>query len=103
MLLEIISIGLIAGVGYMLYAPKNAGTITDALNERIDNGYQYRDVTYQDTPDLMHPDVRNNTYYADSERIAYDRGVNGVPRTHVQLIPGSSEIIQLHRQDNLYL
>lgn len=103
MILEIASAGLIGFVFYTYYyGSLGYSSITDALNERIDNGYQLRDITYQDKPDLMHPDVRNNSY-AMVERVATDRGTNGVPREHVQLLPGTSEILQLHRRDNLFI
>lgn len=102
MILEVTSVGLLAAVAYFAYFGSSGtpSTITEALNQATDNGYQFRDITYQDKPDLMHPDVRNNAGYT---ALAHDRGTNGVPRSHVRLIPGSSEILQLHRHENQYL
>lgn len=81
---------------------KNNGTITDVLDSRMDNGYQFRDITYTDAVDIYHPDVKNNQF-ATKGLMINDRGVNGVHRGYSQLYDGVSEITQLHRTDNLYL
>ncbi len=97
-----------AVIGYITYTSYFGGggvsfaSITDALNSRIDNGYQLRDTTYTEPIDIAHPDVKNNNF-ASFSSIAQDRGVNGLQRVHTQLYPGNTEIIQLYRTSNLYL
>lgn len=104
MLIETVIIGLVAAVAWTQYGRTTGPTtITDALNERIDNGYQFRDVTYADKLEFWHPDVKNNSFYFNSDRLTEDRGVNAVPRVHTQLYGGMSEITQLYRTDNLFL
>lgn len=76
--------------------------VSQSLDERISNGYQFRDLTYNDTIDIAHPDVKNNLF-ALSQPVTKDRGTNGIPRVFVQLYPGSSEITHLSRADNLFL
>ena len=81
---------------------KSSGSITDTLNQRIDNGYRFRDVTYTNQIDLQHPDVVNNKFYYQGS-LAQDRGDNGVPRQYTQLYPGCSEITQLTLHEHLFL
>ena len=101
MILEIVSVGLVGLVAYAwLGGSMSVGSVTGSLNDASENGYQFRDITYQDKPDLMHPDLRNNKGYTP---LVNDRGENGVKREHAQLLPGTSEITQLHRLDNQYL
>lgn len=104
MILELVSIGLVGLVAYtLMYGGSfsmTGSSVTQTLNDASENGYQFRDITYQDKPDLMHPDLRNNHGYTP---LVKDRGENGIKRAHVQLMPGTSEIVQLHRHDNQYL
>ncbi len=102
MLLEALSIGLAAYVGYSIYGGKASGTVQEVLDERINNGYRFRDITYADSLDLSHPDVKNNQI-VHSGLVATDRGVNGLKRGFTQLYEGTSEITQLYRTDNLFL
>jgi len=105
MLLELVSFALLGYVGYTtMYPDKASTTLTSKLNANMDNGFQYRDVTYADSLDLMHPDVRNNSLVTGaSDWVAKDRGLNGVPRAYVRQIPGTSQMAQLYRTDNLFL
>jgi hypothetical protein len=105
--LLVASLGLAGLIFYSQSQPQtmgigSVGGITDSLNSRISNGYQFRDITYVDTIDIGHPDVKNNLF-AYAQRLTQDRGTNGIPRAFVQLYPESSEITHLSRTDNLYL
>lgn len=104
MLLAITSLGLIAAVIYSAYftGSVSPSTVTGKLNDRIDNGYRFRDITYTDKIDLSHPDVKNNQFYYQGS-FAADRGNNGVPRQYSQLYPGVSEITQYTLRDHLFL
>lgn len=104
MLLEALSVAVVGYIAYSVYGggSKTVGSVTEALNERIDNGYQLRDITYTDTIDVAHPDVKNNQVVL-SGLVAKDRGMNGLERGYSQLYHGSSELFQPYRTDNLYL
>lgn len=103
MLLTLASAFLFGLVGYsVIYPGSLPGSLTNALNEKINNGYRFRDVTYTNQIDLMHPDVRNNGFYHQGS-FAVDRGDNGVPRQYTQLHPGSSEITQFTLAQHLYV
>jgi len=105
MLLEIASFALAGYVAYTAYAgPAKPTTITGALNSVIDNGYQFRDVTYSDGLDLSHPDVKNNAYFMQRDSwVTKDRGINGIPRAYFQELPGTSTVTHLYRTSNLLL
>lgn len=106
MIVEALSVAVIGYIAYATYFGASGGTpgsVTEALISKIDNGYQYRDVTFADSMDIAHPDVKNNNFAALNGVVAQDRGVNGLQRVHTQLYPGSSEILQLYRTSNLYL
>jgi len=81
---------------------KTPNSITETLNQRIDNGYRFRDITYTNQIDLKHPDVTNNQFYHQGS-LVMDRGDNGIPRQYTQLYPGCSEITQLTLHEHLYL
>lgn len=102
MLLEALSIGVAAYVAYSIYGSRAPGTVAEVLDERINNGYRFRDVTYADSLDLAHPDVKNNQI-VHAGLVVSDRGVNGLKRGFSQLYSGTSEITQLYRTDNLFL
>lgn len=69
----------------------------------INNGYQYRDVTFDTMADyIKHPDVVNNNFVA-SRKLWKDRGVFGIPREYSRLYDNLSQITVLHRTDSLYL
>ena len=101
MLLETLSLAVVGYVAYSVYSGKGPSTVTGALDEKITNGYQLRDITYTDNTDIAQPDVKNDTLLA-SGLVAQDRGLNGIQRGYSQLYP-TSEISQLYRTDNLYL
>lgn len=107
MLLVLTSVGLLGIVAYKTMwsgegDSKTPNSITETLNQRIDNGYRFRDITYTNQIDLAHPDVINNQFYHQGS-LAMDRGDNAVPRQYVQLYPGCSEITQLTLREHLYL
>lgn len=103
MIIEVLSVAMAAYVAYTVYGPsKSKGNVTETLNERIDNGYQLRDITYTTDIDLAHPDVKNNRLAMEG-MVTNDRGVNGLQRAFSQLYGGTSEISQLYRTDNLFL
>ncbi len=105
MIVEALSFAVIGYIAYSTYfggGVSSVSSVTDALNSRIDNGYQYRDITFADSMDIAHPDVKNNNFAALNV-VAQDRGLNGLQRAHTQLYPGTSEILQLYRTSNLYL
>ena len=103
MLLVALSFGLLGVVAYKQYGGGAiASTITETLNSKIDNGYQYRDITYRTGVDLKDPDVLNNMF-ANTALFANDRGVNGIHRAYAQMYPECSEVNHLYRTDNLYL
>lgn len=102
MLLEALSIGVAAYVAYSVYGGKTPGTVAESLNAHINNGYTFRNITYADSLDLSHPDVKNNQII-HSGLVASDRGMHGLKRGFMQLYNGTSEITQLYRTDNLYL
>lgn len=72
--------------------------VGETLMERIDNGYQFRDVTYTTMQDYIgDPDIRNNSYFnKPGSFIAQDLGVYGTFRRFFQFQPGNSEIVQVH-------
>lgn len=104
MLLLITSLGLIAAVAYNAYVPSMgaSSTVSGNLNDKINNGYRFRDVTYTDKIELAHPDVKNNQFYYQGS-FTDDRGNNGVPRKYSQLYPGVSEISQYTLHNHLFL
>lgn len=103
MMLETASLAVIGYITYSMYFSKGESrSITETLNEKISNGYQFRDNTYNDTIDVAHPDVKNNGIVL-SGLLTADRGVNGLKRGYSQLYSGTSELVQLYRTDNLYL
>lgn len=105
MLLLAASLGLLSLVGYTVYYKPRTTTsksLTEKLNARIDNGERFRDITYTNTIDIAHPDVKNNSFYFGGS-FASDRGDNGIPRQYCQLYPGSSEITQVALMEHLYL
>lgn len=103
MIVEALSMAVIGYIAYSSYFGGTPGSVTEALNSRMDNGYQYRDITFADSMDIAHPDVKNNNFAALGGAVAQDRGMNGLERVHTQLYPGTSEILQLYRTSNLYL
>lgn len=108
MLLSLVSMGLLGAVAYktMYSSPGNLlahrSGVTGVLNENINNGFRFRDITYTDKIELAHPDVKNNSFYFQSA-LTHDRGNNGIPREYSQLYPGSSEITQLTVHEHLFL
>lgn len=103
MLLEALSVGLIAAVAYKMYGGSTGpSTITGKLNQLIDNGYQYRDQTYTTELDLAHPDTKNNQAFMN-EPITSDRGIFGAPRQYLQTLPGVTAVAQIYRNSNLIL
>ena len=105
MLLILASVGLLGAVAYQAMwgtESKTSGSVTEILNQRIDNGYRFRDVTYTNQIDLLHPDVTNNKMYSQGA-LVQDRGDNGIPRQYTQLYPGCSEITQLTMHEHLLL
>lgn len=75
----------------------------DNLKPHIDNGYQFRDITFDTMSDyIKHPDVVNNNF-ASSKFICKDKGVFGIDREYSRLYSGLSQITVLHRTDSLYL
>lgn len=99
MALVVAAVGLLAVTGYMsMYGNQSSGysSVTQALRDRSDNGYQFRDQQYSDvTVELSHPDVVNNNYGLHSETLAHDHGIYGTPRTFKQLYSGLSNITQV--------
>lgn len=103
MIVELASMAVVAYVAYSaLGGTMKSSSVTQALNERIDNGYQFRDITYTTDLDLAHPDVKNNNL-VHSGLVVSDRGMNGLSRGYTQLYSGVSEVCQLYRTDNLFL
>lgn len=106
MLLVLASMGLLSLVAYKTMwtgtDTKTPSSITETLNQKIDNGYRFRDITYTTQIDLKHPDVTNNRFYYQGS-LTRDRGDNGVPRQYAQLYPGCSEITQLTLHEHLFL
>jgi len=97
------------GVIYYFYysnGRQNKMPVGQTLLERVDNGYQYRDVMYTTMKDYIgDPDVKNNSYFKNSmTHLAQDLGVYGVLRHFFQFQPGNSEIVQVYSNpDNLIL
>ena len=103
MLIEMLSFGLLGVVAYRAYGGSTmVNSISSALDSRISNGYQYRDITYTSGVDLKHPDVVNNVF-AQSALFSADRGVNGIQRAYAQQYTDCSEVNHLYRTDNLIL
>lgn len=98
MLPELLAAGLVI---YMFGGEKKAENYN--LREYINNGYQFRDVTFNTMSDnLMHPDVRNNSF-AMSGVLTQNRGVFGIPREYKQLYPGVSQITITNTNKSLVL
>ncbi len=61
MLLVLASMGLLSLVAYKTMwtgtDTKTPSSITETLNQKIDNGYRFRDITYTTQIDLKHPDI----------------------------------------------
>lgn len=95
---------LIAFAGTLLYySTKEKQNQCGLIESRINNGYQFRDVTFDTMADyIKHPDVVNNNFVG-SEKLCNDRGVFGIPREYKQLYNNLSQITVLHRTDSLYL
>lgn len=78
-------------------------TVTEVLNEKINNGYQFRDYTYSTMKDILqHPDVVNS-HLASTIDCVKDLGIFGTTRHHFQLHPGVSEITQVNNLRNMRL
>jgi hypothetical protein len=85
--------------GYLLSNTKTQPVMYD----RINNGYQYRDVLFDTIADnLQHPDVVNNVFGRE-QNIKTDRGVFGIPREFRQLYPNASSITVMHNNKDLIL
>lgn len=104
MIVELLSAALIGTVAYstMYSKPSGYSETTQKLNENINNGFRFRDITYTDQIELHHPDVKNNSFYFGGA-FALDRGNNGIPRAYSQLYPGTSEITQFTLREHLFL
>lgn len=81
------------GLGQSAYT-----TLTDALTDRTDNGFQFRDSTYSDVSvDISHPDVRySNNLLGQAEILGHAPDIYGTPTTFYQLQPGTSEISKIN-------
>ncbi len=101
-----ISIGLLLIFGMYKYGyslPGLTNSVTSYLQERISNGVQFRDITFNTMKDnLNHPDVKNNAFAFSPDKKT-DLGIFGLPREFKQLFSGTSEITELYRDTNLIL
>lgn len=112
-MLEVIVIGGLLAWTMMSYQEKNLAiadkgsvvTATERFKSLVDNGYQFRDVTFSTMADYLgHPDMKNNFFAQQRAGVAIqDDGVFGTARNTVQLYPGVSEAMQISRRGNLAL
>lgn len=102
MIVLLLSLGLIGMVAYSAYGGMGSGSITRTLSNNINNGYRFRDVTFAESVDIYHPDVRNNVFGYKTP-LAQDRGENGIPRETRVLYDGLSQLTRVSRPDHLVL
>lgn len=106
---EFLIYGGLAGLGALLYMSAKMPYITSKLKNVLPLSWmfgglqadRYRQQLYSPSADyIFHPDYINNDVARVPE--VRDRGVYGIPRSNIQIMPGGN-VIQLHRRANLSL
>ena len=97
---------VLAYSGYAYYYKTFPGTtpkVSKTLAERIDNGEQLRDQTFNTMADYIgHPDVKNNNFSTRSA-LTNDIGIYGQNRKFYEMYTGNSELTEMYRESNLSL
>ena len=97
---------VLAYSGYAYYYktfPGMSPKVSTVLAERINNGEQLRDQTFNTMADyIQHPDVKNNNFSTRSA-LTNDIGIYGQDREFYEMYTGNSELTEMYRVSNLSL